>query len=72
MSEDNVVEFVGETLLPIPPNSMLDNAPRDMTDLVIIGWNADGEMYLALSMPDMPEALWMLEVAKKAILDPDE
>lgn len=65
----DVVELDTITRLPIPPNRVLEAAIDVVVDhVIVIGWDADGDMYFASSNPDGPETLWLLEKAKAAIL----
>lgn len=66
---DNVVRFRGITKLPIPASVVLDEAPRDMTEVIIIGRQADGEFYFASSEADGGNVLWWLEMAKRKLID---
>lgn len=66
---DNIIPFPGVTSLDLAPNQILDNAPRDLESAVIVGYDADGELYFASSVSAGPEVLWLLEKAKKALLE---
>ena len=65
MSEDNVVELNNITKLKIPAKRVLKAAKKaGLTDVVIIGYDADGNEYFASSEPSGPEVMWLLERAK--------
>jgi len=64
-----LVYFNGVTRLNLPVNRILDNAPRDMDVAVVIGWDADGDFYFASSVADGADVLWLLEKAKKKLLE---
>lgn len=68
MAKDNVVLFGGVTKLDLPADRVLDNAPKDLQDVTIIGYDADGDFYFASSIANGPEVLWRLEQAKLALL----
>lgn len=63
-----IVEFRGITTLDIPASRVLDNAPRDMTQAVVIGYDADGGFYFASSQADGGDVLWLLELAKHKLI----
>lgn len=70
MSDDNVVELNNITKLKIPAKRVLKAAKKaGLTDVVIIGYDADGDEYFASSEPSGPEVMWMMERAKKKLLD---
>lgn len=68
MSKGNVVLFTGITRHNLPADRVVESIPKDMTDVVVIGYDADGEFYFASSVADGPEVLWRLEQAKLALL----
>lgn len=71
MSEtNNVVEFDGITSLDIPPPRIFAKAAgAKLESVVVIGFQEDGNFYFASSMADGGDALWLLELAKKKLLD---
>ena len=69
MSDDNVIVFNGVTRLPIPPNDVLDRALRTLESVVLLGFDEDGDFFFAASHPDSGDILWLLELAKKKLLD---
>lgn len=65
MSDDNVVPLNNITKLKIPAKRVLKAAKKaGLTDVVIIGYDADGNEYFASSEPDAAEVSWLLERAK--------
>lgn len=65
MSTDNVVEFPGFTTIDYPAEHLLQRAIREkVKEVVICGWDADGEPYVASSVANASEVLWLLERAK--------
>jgi hypothetical protein len=72
---DNVKLFTGETPNDFDAKVILEAcARRNVTSVVIIGWEDDGDFLFTSSMGDGPECLWLLEMAKKKLLetgDPD-
>lgn len=41
----------------------------DLEHCVVIGWDQDGELFFSSSYAAGPEVLWLLEVAKKRLLE---
>lgn len=69
MSE-KVVIFPGVTRLDMPPNLMLEAASRaDLKSVAIIGYDADGEVFVSSSISGGPELLWLLETVKLMLLE---
>lgn len=69
MSE-NVVEFDGVTRLDTPPTKVLAKAAgKALQEVVVIGFGKDGDFYFASSKPDGPSVLWVMELAKKKLLE---
>lgn len=65
MSEDNVVPLNNITKLKIPAKRVLKAAKKaGLTDVVIVGYDADGKEYFASSEPDAAEVSWLLDRAK--------
>lgn len=66
----DILEFTGDTNLPIDPMQVLDAAKSaGLTSVVIVGYDADGEEYLASSEADASNVLWLLEIGKQSLLD---
>lgn len=65
-----VVEFDGITTLDIPPARVLSKAvDAALQSCVVIGYREDGSFYFASSVADGGEVLWLMEVAKKRLLE---
>ena len=64
----NVVDIGGVTTLPIDPSKVLTGAPDDLKEVLVIGHDKNGEFYFAVSDPNRPKILWLLENARAAIL----
>lgn len=66
---DNVVLLGGITRLPLPVSLVLDGAKkRDLTSVIIIGTDPEGDFFFASSEPDGPSVLWDLELAKHKLI----
>lgn len=57
------------TTLDTPPERVLDAAPKDLEQVVIVGTRKDGSLYFASSKSDGGSVLWLFEVAKKELLE---
>lgn len=65
-----VIEAPIETRLDIPPERVLQRAATANLDCVlVIGFDRDGHLYLECSSAHDPDALWLIEKAKMALLD---
>lgn len=68
-TKDNVVEFPMNELMPERPEKTLEKAgAQEFVYLGVIGYQTDGSLYLRFSEPSGPDALWILEQVKRAIL----
>lgn len=58
------------TRLDVPAERILEGAvAAGLEKAVVIGWAAGGEFYFASSLADGGEVLWLLEMAKKRLLE---
>jgi len=63
--DDNVVQFEGTTTNDIPAETVLAGATEQELDTaLILGYDKDGQFYMASSSGSGSSMLWMLEVAK--------
>ena len=59
---NNVTEFPGITRLDIPPERILERAgEKTFTEIVIIGYTADGDEFFASSKADAANVAWLLQ-----------
>lgn len=66
---DNISIFPGVTPNKYDPNITLEAATRaELTEVIVIGWDADGDLFFSASNGDGPECLWLIEKAKAALL----
>jgi hypothetical protein len=63
-----VINFPGPTRLDLDPDSVLQVAVGEMSEVVICGFDKDGNQYFASSVADGGNALWHLERAKWALM----
>jgi hypothetical protein len=65
-----IIELDCITKLDLPPERILENAkPLIGEGVVIVGWDTEGKLYFASSIADRGEVLWLLELAKKQLLE---
>lgn len=58
------------TRLNIPPEGIVAaHEERPLKSIVLIGWDENEEFCFASSLADGAEVLWLLELAKKKLLD---
>lgn len=64
-----VFDFPGLTKLDMDPDRILEKAKGKLQGVIVIGFDNEGEFYGATSYADGGNAIWLLEVCKKRILD---
>jgi hypothetical protein len=58
------------TRLDRSPAETLDRARESsLSSVVVIGWHESGDFYFASSVADGGAALWLLEMAKRKLLE---
>lgn len=73
MSEDNVVHWGGVTRLQSDPYQIIKRACQaEMTSIVVIGFDKNGQEFFASSDADGGAVLWLLERAKIKLLNVPE
>lgn len=75
MSDSNVADLTVITTLDMDPDRVLQQAVGKMDEVVIIGFDKDGNEYFASSKSDAGDILFHLERAKHklmAMFDEDE
>ena len=68
MSEDLII-VPGATCPDIPVDKVLQTAIGKLNEVVVIGTYKDGREYFASSIADGPNVNWMLDRAKKALIE---
>lgn len=67
---DNIEIFPAAKPSEMEPDIFLQKATGKLQDVVIIGWEKDSDdFYLASSTPRLAEINWLLDIAKKRIMD---
>lgn len=56
------------TRLDIPVERVLDGAREHLESGLVIGWDKEGQLYIASSLADGGDMLWLLEKAKAELL----
>jgi len=64
-----VINLPCVTSLNLPPNRILQGAWSKLEGVVLIGWDKHGDFYFASSIADGGDVLWLLEKAKKELLE---
>ena len=67
--DDKVINLPCITRLDLPCDKLLEEAIGQMDEVVIIGFDKDGDYYFASSKADGSNVLWHLEMAKKHLLE---
>lgn len=58
----DVLQFTGETVLPIAPESVLEGAKDGgLQTVIVLGHGPDGKLYFASSHSDLAEVLLLLK-----------
>lgn len=65
----NILNFDGITTLDLDADMVLQNNIGKLEGFVLMGYTTDGEEYLCTTYGDTPTILWLLERAKKQILE---
>lgn len=65
-----VIPLGNVTKLDMPTDRVLDSVKGECSGgVVIIGFDDEGEFYFASSIADGGEVIWLLEMAKKKLLE---
>jgi hypothetical protein len=66
---DKILPFTGETTADINPDTVLENNKGEYECVVIVGYTKMGAERLVSSTGDSALMVWLLERAKKTILE---
>lgn len=67
---DKVLMFNGITRLDIPVDRIISNAKKAKLDeIVVLGFGKDGDFYFGASKADGGDILWLLELAKRRLME---
>lgn len=64
-----ILDFTGITSRDIDPERVLIKAQGQLQAVVVIGYDQDGDLYVATSYADGGDMLWALEQAKEKLLE---
>ena len=64
MTNDNVVQFSGVTRLPLDPDMLLKAAIGELDEVVILGFDKEGNEYFASSKAGAAEVIYACERVK--------
>ncbi len=64
-----VIPLGNITRLDLPVDTVLENAKSELDGAVIIGFDKEGELYFASTYADGGMVLWLMENAKKRLLE---
>lgn len=62
------IEFTGITRHNLDPNKVLSKATGELSGVVVLGYDKEGEEYFASSYADGGDILWLLERCKLKLL----
>lgn len=68
-NKDNVIVLPVETSLDVCPDRVLSAAIGELEDAVVIGERNEGGLYFASSTSDAARILFLLELAKRQLMD---
>lgn len=68
-NDKKVLMFNGVTAHELPPDRVLGAAVGQLKNVLVIGYAEDDSFYFAGSDPSGPWNLWLLEVAKKKLIE---
>lgn len=66
---DKVIPLNCITKLGIPVDRVLEAAKGELDSVILIGYDKDGGEYFSSTIADGGEVLWLIERAKKLLLD---
>ena len=64
-----VIPLNNLTRLDLPVDRVLESAKSELTGVVILGYDKEGDEYFASTYADGGDVLWLLERCKKSLLD---
>jgi len=65
----NVIKFDGLTKLDLPPDQILEEAKDKLQGCMVIGYETNGDLYVASSYADARDILWVLEQVKAVLFE---
>ena len=62
---DNLVYLPAMTSLPIPVSRVVEGIPEDLKEVVVLGVEEDGNLYLASSENNLRHVLHLIQVSER-------
>jgi len=62
----------GETRLDLEPDKVLTGAVGKLSEVVVVGYEANGDFYFASTRASGPDTLWLLAQAQRRLLEISE
>lgn len=56
------------TRLDLPVDRVLEQAKDQVVNVVLMGWDKDGELYFASTFSDGGEILWLMDKCRDALM----
>lgn len=66
-----IFKFTGNTRHDTDPDEVLEGAKGKLTRVVVIGYDTEGNLYLAGSSADGPKINWLLDKVKHKLINGD-
>lgn len=66
--EKKVIDFTGATTADIPIENVLQWADH-LEEAIIVGYDDMGDLYVAGTSPNVPDVVYLLEMAKKYMME---
>jgi len=65
----DILDFTGITKADLDPDMILESAKGQVLDVVVLGYDQNGEEYFASAKADPREILWLLKRYEKYLLE---
>ena len=65
----NVIDLPVISTLNSDPDRILERAKGQLENVMVLGWNKDGDFFFGSSIANGPECLWLLELARKRLME---
>jgi hypothetical protein len=66
-----ILKFTGSTRHDIDPDEVLEGAKGQLKSVVVIGYDAEGDIFLASSSADGKTVNWLLDKVKHKLINGD-
>lgn len=64
-----IIEFPGQTTNDIPVEKVLDHAKENLVDVVLVGYDENGNLFCASNVSSVHKIYWMIERLKITFLN---